>query len=77
MNDFLHFGISEVLCMAVMKGMIDCSVMVCDVAGTVIISKPELIQGIDGKISGIIETSPIPEVIGEIGEKNVLDPMHA
>jgi putative methanogenesis marker protein 8 len=73
MDDFLHFGISEILCMAVSKGILDCAVLVCDGAGTVVVSDPELIQGIGGRISGIVETSPLPEVIEALGSKNVLD----
>jgi putative methanogenesis marker protein 8 len=73
MTDFLHFGISETLCMALLKGMLDCSVLVCDGAGTVVVSDPDLIQGIGGRISGIVETSPIPEVIYALDPKNVLD----
>ncbi|HSA35805.1 MAG TPA: DUF2099 family protein, partial [Methanomassiliicoccales archaeon] len=30
MKDFLSFGISEIMSMCVIKGMLDCSVCVCD-----------------------------------------------
>jgi putative methanogenesis marker protein 8 len=73
MRDFLSFGVSELLGMAVSKGMLDCAVIVCEGAGTVVVSDPELIQGIGGRISGIVETSPIPEIIEAIGKENVLD----
>ncbi|NYT11098.1 MAG: DUF2099 family protein [Methanomassiliicoccales archaeon] len=73
MRDFLSFGISEVLAMCVEDDILDCGVIVCDGAGTVVISDPEIIQGIGGRISGLVETSPIPEVIGAIGEERVLD----
>lgn len=77
MKDFLSFGISEVLAMCVEDGTLDCGVIVCDGAGTVVISDPEVIQGIGGRISGIVETSPIPAIIEEIGEERVLDPANA
>jgi len=77
MRDFLSFGVSELMMTAVQKGMLDAVVIVCEGAGTVVVSDPELIQGIGGRISGIVETSPIPEIIEAIGEDNVLDPEQA
>ncbi|MCE5296039.1 MAG: DUF2099 family protein [Euryarchaeota archaeon] len=77
MRDFLSFGVSELLGMSVSKGLLDCAVIACDGAGTVIIDEPEMIQGIGGRISGLVETSPIPEVIEAIGANRVLDPLTA
>ena len=48
--------------------------MVCDGCGTVTVEDPELVQGIGGRISGIISTSPINEVINILGENAVLNP---
>ncbi len=45
MRDFLSFGISEIMSMCVTKGIIDCSVCVCDGSGTAIVDDQELIQG--------------------------------
>jgi putative methanogenesis marker protein 8 len=77
MNDFLSFGVSELLGMAVADKMLDCAVIVCEGAGTVVVSEPELIQGIGGRISGIISTSPISEIIDTVGRDHVLDPENA
>jgi putative methanogenesis marker protein 8 len=77
MDDFLHFGISELLCMSISKGILDAAVLVCDGAGTAVVSDPELLQGIGGRISGIVETSPIQEVQEALGLENVLDVDHA
>jgi putative methanogenesis marker protein 8 len=77
MKDFLSFGVSELMGMAVSKRLLDAVVIVCEGAGTVVVSDPELIQGIGGRISGIVETSPIPAVIEAIGRENVLDPEQA
>jgi len=74
MKDFLHFGISELMSMCVSEGILDCAVTVCDGSGTVVVDDPELIQGIGGRISGLVETSPIQSVIEEIGNERVLDP---
>ena len=74
MQDFLTYGVSELLAMAVSKHILDSTVLVADGAGTVIVTDPELIQGIGGRISGMIETTPIAEVIEAVGRENVLDP---
>ena len=77
MKDFLNFGISEIMCTLLEKQEIDCVVMVLEGCGTVIVKEPELVQGIGGRVSGLIKTSPIPELVPEIGEKNVLNPKTA
>ena len=77
MKDFLSFGVSELIGMALTKGMIDAAVIVCEGAGTVVVTDPELAQGIGGRISGILETSPIESVIEAIGKDRVLDPKTA
>jgi putative methanogenesis marker protein 8 len=77
MKDFLSFGVSELLSMALEKGELDAVVMVSDGAGTVILSDPEVAQGIGGRISGMVETEPYDKVIQAIGENRVLDPSTA
>ncbi len=77
MRDFLSFGVSEIISTLLEDEVIGCAVMVCDGAGTVIITDPELAQGVGGRISGIKKTSPIEEIINELGEENVLRPQNA
>lgn len=77
MRDFLSFGISEILTMCVSEGELECGVIACDGAGTVVVSDPEMIQGIGGRISGLVETSPIREIIDAVGVERVLDPENA
>lgn len=74
MKDFLSFGISEVLCSALKKNMIDAAVIAADGCGTVVVTDPEIVQGLGGRISGLCETSPIKCVIEGVGRENVLDP---
>lgn len=74
MKDFLSFGISEIMCTLLEKQEIDCVVMVLEGCGTVIVTEPELVQGIGGRVSGLVKTSPIPELVPEIGKDNVLNP---
>lgn len=73
-KDFLSFGVSEIIAMAVSKNMLDCAVVVCEGAGTVVVSDPELIQGIGGRLSAVIETTPYSEIINALGRDFVLDP---
>lgn len=73
MKDFLSFGISEILSTLLSESEIDCAIMVCEGCGTVIITESEMAQGVGGRVSGLVETSPIPEVIAGIGEENIVD----
>ncbi|MFA5237060.1 MAG: methanogenesis marker 8 protein [Methanoregula sp.] len=78
-REFVGFGASELLGFASHAGLIDAAVLACDGAGTVIVKKPALIQGIGGRMSGLVSTSPIQEVIARIEENGgiVVDPAHA
>ena len=64
---------------ALKSRFIDAAVIVCDGAGTVVVTKPEMAQGIGGRMSGLISTSPIPDVIRRIEDEGgiVVDPDHA
>ena len=73
LKDFLSFGISEILSTLLADNLIDCAVMVCEGCGTVIVTESELAQGVGGRVSGLYETSPIPELIEEFGPNHVLD----
>ena len=77
--DFVIFGASELLSSAVRRGDLDAAVIVSDGAGTLVATNPALIQGIGGRMSGLVSTSPIPEVIARIEENGgvVLDPATA
>jgi putative methanogenesis marker protein 8 len=76
---FASFGISEIMMTALKRGLIDSTVTVCDGAGTVVTSNPELVQGMSAQISGLIETEPISQVIEAIQDRggHVLDPRSA
>jgi len=75
MNDFLSFGISELLSMALSNKTMDAAVIVADGTGTCVLSDPEVVQGLGGRISGIVETEPIEEVIDAVGRERILDPV--
>lgn len=77
MKDFLNFGISEIISTLLNENVIDCVVMVCEGCGTVIITEGELAQGVGGRVSGLVRTTPIPEIIDQLGRENVVDPENA
>ena len=62
-DDFVIFGASELISLGMRKGLVDSAVIVCDGAGTIIATTPEVVQGVGGRMSGLVKTSPIPEVI--------------
>ncbi|MBS7637195.1 DUF2099 family protein [Candidatus Bathyarchaeota archaeon] len=69
------YGASEMMRVWLEKGLIDCAVVVCEGAGTVITSNGRLVQAIGARLTGIVKTSPIPEIIRKIKSENgiVLD----
>lgn len=77
MKDFLSFGISEVLSSALKRNRIDAAVIAADGCGTVVVTDPDIVQGLGGRISGLCETSPIENIIDGVGRNNVLDPATA
>ena len=77
LKDFLSFGISEILSTLLNDDLIDCAVMVCEGCGTVIVTESELAQGVGGRVSGLVETSPIPKLIEEFLPNHVFDEENA
>ncbi len=77
MKDFLSFGVSEILNTLLVEDEIDCVVSVCEGCGTVIITEPEIVQGTGGRVSGLLSTTPLVNIIEEIGRENILDPENA
>ncbi|HWQ67313.1 MAG TPA: methanogenesis marker 8 protein [Methanospirillum sp.] len=65
-DDFVGFGASELTSTGLACGLIDAAVLACDGAGTVVVTTPEMAQGIGGRMSGLVRTSPIPKVIERI-----------
>lgn len=76
---FVGFGASEVLSFGLSAGLLDAVVLASDGAGTLIATKPALVQGIGGRMSGLVRTVPYPDVIRRIEENGgvVIDKTHA
>jgi putative methanogenesis marker protein 8 len=62
-DTFVAFGASEIMMSGLRSGFLDATVTACDGAGTVVSNNPELVQGIGGRMSGLVETEPIEDVI--------------
>jgi putative methanogenesis marker protein 8 len=61
------YGASEMMRVWLEKKLVDCAVVVCEGAGTVITTNGRLVQGIGARLTGIIKTSPVRRVIERIG----------
>ena len=68
-DPIVAYGASEMMSVWLNKHLVDCVVVVCEGAGTVMTNNSKLVQGIGARLTGIIKTSPIPQVIQHI-EKN-------
>ena len=66
MDAFVGFGASETFMTALRHELLETTVTVCEGAGTVITSNPVLVQGIGARLSGVIETTPIPAIIEQL-----------
>jgi putative methanogenesis marker protein 8 len=62
-QDFVMFGASELISCGIRRGILDSAVIVCEGAGTVVVDNPKMVQGIGGRMSGLIATTPIREVM--------------
>jgi len=67
-QEFFGFAPAELLASGLRSGVIDVVVFACEGAGTVLITDPAMVQGIGGWMSGLISTSPLPEIIDRIEE---------
>jgi putative methanogenesis marker protein 8 len=78
-REFVGFGASEILSFGLATGALDAVVLACDGAGTVVVTKPAMVQGIGGRMSGLCKTSPHRAVMERIEKDGgfVLDHKHA
>ena len=76
MDDAVTVGISEILKTNMEMENIDCVVGACDGTGTVIMTNPRIVQGVGARVSGLVSTTPIHEVIEKLEQKGsvVLNP---
>lgn len=65
-ESIVAYGASEMMRVWLEKNLIDCAVIVCEGAGTVITANGNLVQGIGARLTGIIKTSPVREIIEHV-----------
>jgi putative methanogenesis marker protein 8 len=66
----IPYGASEILMYALRKRQIQAAVIVCDGAGTVISSNPEIVQGIGARMNGLFFSTPFHYVVKRLEENN-------
>lgn len=59
-EDPVSFGASEMMSDALKEGSLDAAVVVCEGVGTVIITRPDVLQAVGAHMTGVLETQPIP-----------------
>lgn len=60
------YGASEMLMYAIRKKTIDAAVVVCDGAGTVLVDRPGVVQGIGARMNSLFYTSPLSGLIDRL-----------
>jgi putative methanogenesis marker protein 8 len=68
----VSFGASEMIMDAMSEGLIDASVVVCEGAGTVIVTRPEVLQAVGAHMTGLVRTDPIEEVREGLEERDCI-----
>lgn len=68
----VSFGASEIIMDAMSEGLVDSAVVVCEGAGTVVATRPEVLQAVGAHMTGLIKTEPIVEVQEGLVERGCL-----
>ena len=58
----VSFGASEILADAMREGLVEAAVVVCEGVGTVVATRPEVLQAIGAHMTGLVKTEPIKEI---------------
>ena len=66
------YGASEILMYALGRRQIEAAVTVCDGAGTVISSNPEIVQGIGARMNGLFFTTSFQNLVKRLEENNCM-----
>jgi putative methanogenesis marker protein 8 len=68
----IPYGASEILMCALERRQIEAAVTVCDGAGTVISSNPEIVQGIGARMNGLFFTTSLQNLVKRLEENNCM-----
>jgi putative methanogenesis marker protein 8 len=68
----VSFGASEILMDAMKEGLVDAAVVVCEGVGTVVATRPNVLQAVGAHMTGLIETEPIAEIQEGLAKRDCL-----
>jgi len=68
----VSFGASEILMDAMSEGLVEAAVVVCEGAGTVVATRPDVLQAIGAHMTGLIKTEPIAEIQEGLAKRDCL-----
>ena len=68
----VSFGASEILTDALVEGLVDAAVVVCEGAGTIVTARPHVLQAVGAHITGLVKTEPIGEIQDGLVERECL-----
>ena len=68
----VSFGASEIIMDAMTEGLVDAAVVVCEGAGTVVVTRPKVLQAVGAHMTGLISTEPIKEIQEGLKHKGCL-----
>lgn len=68
----VSFGASEILMDAIEEGLVDAAVVVCEGAGTVVVSRPVVLQAVGAHMTGLIKTEPIKEIQAGLEQRDCI-----
>ena len=58
----VSFGASEILSDGMKEGLVDSAVLVCEGTGSVIATRPDVLQAVGAHMTGLINTEPIADI---------------
>lgn len=68
----VSFGASEMISDGMKEGLVDAAVVVCEGAGTVIATRPEVVAALGAHMTGLVKTEPIEEIQTGLCEKGCI-----
>ncbi len=68
----VSFGASEMISDGMKGGLVDAAVVVCEGAGTVVATRPEVVAALGAHMTGLVRTEPIEEIQAGLEERGCI-----
>jgi putative methanogenesis marker protein 8 len=68
----VSFGASEMISDGMKEGLVDAAVVVCEGAGTVVATRPEVVAALGAHMTGLVKTEPIEEIQSGLRERGCI-----